>query len=731
MEVVAMKACYAAAAALGFLAIAVPTGLDSCAIAPPEPVFATRQGPADLQGEFLKGRIGVLQRSYKEIYLIGAFRALSGAPLTEQEADSLYPDAPQGGIGQSPGSAAESWLAARQHVQGLPAMPRVEVYKTVNLPGLQYSFANCQANAFEKAVETLSSLAADWGFDNPQTLEWATAQDQVFANCSATQPTIPAPPHDGMDPVLAAHRRYQIAAAWFYAGDLRKAAQSFQEIAAEKDSPWREIAPYLAARALLRAGLLNGDREAFRQGKERIRTILDDPQQSGWHEASTKLLDVWRLRAEPEVRLKELGSALAKPSDEEILQPVVDFLYLVDAHPELAETEDADEMAAWVVTMSGRSVHSAEVATRWWRKRRNDTWLIPALANAKAEDSEELVQAAAKIPPASPAYESVAYYATRLAKRAGRPEEARRFADRALRHNLLHSSRNWILAERLDLARAWSEFLRFSLRHPEPKVQEYEGKEVEGQEAPLATGAAPVFDSDARHVFDSHLPLALWVDASRNKALPPHMQERIALSGWVRAVLLGRNEEARSLMQRVVELQPGAAEVAKGFLEARDPGEARFASAYLSLWAPSVCPYLLDAEDRTPNLASPRAIFADTYGHRQSCWYLQRSANPGQPHPEDTGFLTAEQRAAGEKEARQIESAPPWQATYLLKESIEWARAHPDDPRVPQALHMAVAASRYRHTDADTGKYSEQAFDLLHRRYPKSEWAARTPYWFK
>jgi hypothetical protein len=185
-------------------------------------------------------------------------------------------------------------------------------------------------------------------------------------------------------------------------------------------------------------------------------------------------------------------------------------------------------------------------------------------------------------------------------------------------------------------------------------------------------------------------------------------------------------------MQRVVELHPAAAGVAKVFLDARDPGKARFASVYVSLWAPSVCPYLPPAEKRPADLASPRAPFADTWGRDQYCWYPHRNdLNTGGPHPRDTGFLTAEQRAAGDEEALQIESAQPWQATYLLRESIGWARAHPDDQRVPRALHMAVAASRYRGTDADTGKYSKEAFNLLHRRYPRSEWTARTKYWYK
>ena len=64
-------------------------------------------------------------------------------------------------------------------------------------------------------------------------------------------------------------------------------------------------------------------------------------------------------------------------------------------------------------------------------------------------------------------------------------------------------------------------------------------------------------------------------------------------------------------------------------------------------------------------------------------------------------------------------------------QTLDWAQKHPDDPRLPEALHRAVQASRYRCTDADTGKYSKQAFNLLHRKYPKSSWTARTKYWYK
>src|SRR5437870_2617202 len=84
MGVAAMRGLPPLAVIAGVLVISVPSGLDSCAIAPPEPVFATSQRPADVD-QFLKGKVGILQRSYGQNYLIGAFRILSGVPLTGAE----------------------------------------------------------------------------------------------------------------------------------------------------------------------------------------------------------------------------------------------------------------------------------------------------------------------------------------------------------------------------------------------------------------------------------------------------------------------------------------------------------------------------------------------------------------------------------------------------------------------------------------------------------------------
>jgi hypothetical protein len=49
---------------------------------------------------------------------------------------------------------------------------------------------------------------------------------------------------------------------------------------------------------------------------------------------------------------------------------------------------------------------------------------------------------------------------------------------------------------------------------------------------------------------------------------------------------------------------------------------------------------------------------------------------------------------------------------------------------VPQALHLAVRATRYGCMNAQSGAASKQAFDLLHRKYPKTEWARKTKFWY-
>ena len=50
------------------------------------------------------------------------------------------------------------------------------------------------------------------------------------------------------------------------------------------------------------------------------------------------------------------------------------------------------------------------------------------------------------------------------------------------------------------------------------------------------------------------------------------------------------------------------------------------------------------------------------------------------------------------------------------------------DPRLPEALYLAVRSTRIGCTNAETSKVSKAAFDFLHEHYPQSEWTAKTKF---
>jgi hypothetical protein len=93
-------------------------------------------------------------------------------------------------------------------------------------------------------------------------------------------------------------------------------------------------------------------------------------------------------------------------------------------------------------------------------------------------------------------------------------------------------------------------------------------------------------------------------------------------------------------------------------------------------------------------------------------------------------FLSPAQGHAAQRELERLASLGP-APNYFSQQAMAWAQRAGSDPRVPEALHLAVKATRYGCPDADTAAFSRGAFDLLHQRYPKSPWAQKSKYWYK
>ena len=92
-------------------------------------------------------------------------------------------------------------------------------------------------------------------------------------------------------------------------------------------------------------------------------------------------------------------------------------------------------------------------------------------------------------------------------------------------------------------------------------------------------------------------------------------------------------------------------------------------------------------------------------------------------------FLTASERQTAEEEWQKLAAinAP----NFLCTTAIEQAKNHPTDERAPAALYQCLRAVHLGCSNAEGTELARSAFQLLHRHYPASPWAAKGRVWYK
>jgi hypothetical protein len=710
---------------------------------------------------FARGELGVVQSSYARSYLYVAYRYFRGAsfnPNEQQALVDLWRDRLDLRWDSLEGGAQQTWLEARQKVLAGPS-PKIESYRNREKPNEYESYLNCQSDAFESATTTLETRAKQFGSDSAAVKQWVEAQDQVFANCSEGQHIPVALPADA-DVLLRADRDYQIAAANFYAGNFEPAKAQFGSIAASSSSPWHLIAPYLVARTLLRKASLGPDetkKAALAEAEEQLNRILTKPELQSSHAATRRLLNLVRNRLHPEERLHELGlSLLRKDAQPTLKQDLWDYTILLDSfvgddeahHQKTAPAADlhADELTDWITTFQSDDPESRDHSLSRWQSTASLPWLIAALAKAEPKDSKatQLQEAAAGILPTSPAFATASFLSVRLDIAAGRSAEARTKLDDLLhkhRARFSPSSLGLLQQQRLIVSSNLDDFLTYAQRMPAGFSWDEDGRELPvdaaevGEELKSIQGK-PLFDVDASEALNAEMPLAVLSQVASGSHLPDHLQRDVTQAVWLRAVLLGNHVVANAVVPQLKSRAPEMTPLLNEYVSARGPEAKKFAAIYLWLKFPGLEPVVDAGVGRLGPLDGQ-----DSY--RDNWWCAAASyapaSNPTEEH-KHLGelatdkrvpvFLTAAQRATAEKEYAMLTTlgAAP---NYLCREVLDWATKNPTDPRVPEALHLAVKTTRYGCGDKQTGKWSKAAHDFLHRRYPNNSWTKQTPYWFK
>jgi hypothetical protein len=723
-----------------------PTDLSSCGPYIVRALFSFYKQPEQPADRFARGQLGILQPTYPRFYLFVAYRYLSGVPLTSAEQKALFPPAQTEPVAP----LVDQWLDARKKVPGLGEPPKIVVEKTVSKPDEYYMYTNCLDDAFRSATATLQARVAKFGADSRFVKDWVKGQDAVFANCAGELPAvIPEPASADSDAMLKADRAYQIAAANLYAGNLDQAEALFGQIASDKSSPWRPISAYLVARAQIRKATIHNDAAALKKADAQLQTVLGDSSLASVHGAAKNLAALVQSRLHPEIRLAELAQVLAKP-DATLDHDLADYRFLYDKFEDgrfgdAVKLPVQDDLSDWFYTFHNHGeVHAIEK----WHATKSLPWLLAVLQDVHAGNSgaSEAMAAADALKSDSPAFLTAAFHVNRMIIESHRDQDARNRLDALLKNRaqLPLSAANLFLAERMKVAVNWDEFLRYAQRVP-AGIDWGEGADVPDNavdDSPLKEyrKGKTTLDVDSGKILNEQIPLRMLASAATGAALPANLRARVALGGWMRAVLIGDEKMAADLASVLASLTPALKERLAEYTAAADKDHRQFAAAYLMLKYPGVRPYIETGFGRATAMEKIDD-FRDNWwcslGAKDEGSYYRTNVEIGGPLKQlyvneqpAASFLADPERAQAGEEWKKL-AALPAAPDYLAEQVIAYAKAHADDPRAPEALHLVVRATRYGCTDERTGALSKQAYNLLQARYPNSAWAKQTKYWYK
>lgn len=759
-------------AALAAVVLLSPLGnVEACGPWFEDDVFVSTASPDDLAA-FARGQLGILQAGYDSNEYAVAYRYLNGGKFSDAERqfhapptslpkadqqnrilspDQIYEAQQAERQKQHDAQPAAGWLTERSRYLPTGASAGQASLRTDDAGNIVFdeSYLNCPDPAFVNATLTLTKRANTWGKQSPWLLDWIHAQDAVFANCTSKTAVLPPPAADAGPALLKADRAYQTASATFYAKQFDEAARQFAAIAADINSPWNAWGPYLAARATVRKAFAMGkatdpysgdlasyDNDTMRRAQRMLESLLQQPDPKPSRTIIQDELNFIRIRTEPTQRVAEICSALAGPSpDPHFRQDLADLSWSIEKKIQVGDTPPLLE---WILAWRGNDTSATAFAK--WQQRRELPWLLMAMAKASASDpfTAQLVDAAAKIPEASPAYDTVFFHRVRLLTALKRTDEARALLDDALpplQRQKPSSNLNALLSERMAVARTFPEFLTYAPR-PTLRTGSQGAEDLQGQcnvkasavnaQADCPELTQPQFSADAVTVLNRQTPINLLVEATSSASLPANLRQSIAVSTWTRTILLQDSASAAKLSPSLPKAIRDTAGSSIGF-----PADL------VILRNPGIRPYLESGVSRVASFSYFDQLrdnwWCKPWGDRQSF----DQTNPKLlPIP---AFLPPDDLARADSEYQRLQQLPD-SVIVIGQRVVDYAKDHADDPQVAEALALTVRAGHYAcetwdpHRLADAkSEYtpvSKAAFELLHRRYPKSPWALKTRYYY-
>jgi hypothetical protein len=390
----------------------------------------------------------------------------------------------------------------------------------------------------------------------------------------------------------------------------------------------------------------------------------------------------------------------------------------------------------WVLTFKEDDKAATAHAVEQWHKTHSLPWLVAAIASIDSDDphANEIIAAASQ-EQSTPAKWTLFYNVMRLKQGQGKNDEVRAALDKVLdgpTADIPAGTLNELRTMRLSEARSLAEIVKFGVQKPLSVCSNGGTEQVPDDMDQIASKGhgdptSPMFTPEAGNIIQRHLTLPLLKQLSQQPGLPANVKNDLVWTSWVRAVLINDEANAKALAPLVKAANPKKGAYIDRYLAAATPADRKFAAADLMLHFSSAEP--------NPNWG---VLNEDGYGDAAGWWWSAK------PKPEvialgmegdtkvddiDPDFITDAQKtqvASDLAKLEKVEAAPNYFAHIVLP----YAKAHPADPRVPEALAWLVKATHYGMTDDTTKNYSKQAFNILHTQYKGNPWTKKTPYYY-
>jgi hypothetical protein len=419
----------------------------------------------------------------------------------------------------------------------------------------------------------------------------------------------------------------------------------------------------------------------------------------------------------------------------------------------------ADDLSDWIFTVQASDPSAYRHAVSKWRQTDSPAWLVTSLIKAQTSSPglRELMRAAEKITRTDPAYATVVYHLVRLKIEMGDNNAARKLLDEVMSQpDLLPvSAQNQFLERRMQLAGGMDEFLKSAQRKPvafykfgristlhklfefektfwDPAYSSQTQEEFEQDLADEYKDLLPwddqlSFDDATADILNWHFSLPLLIEAARNPNVSEYLSRNLFFAAWTRAILLNEEKVALEITPDVLRRAPEMKSVLEPYLKSTTAKERRYAALFALLQTPRLSPYLSFMVQSSTYQRSDYFLAGAWWCPLEENNYTHEGNSIPKLVPKPA-FLTGAQLEAARRERRTLIDLGDAKS-YLGKQVLEWAESSPDDPRLPEALFIAVKANDQYKYGCDGWTHDEEtrnsARKILCERYPLNSWTAK------